>query len=159
MKTKEYEIISRSPEETRRFGVFLGRHAPSGLVIALSGELGAGKTCLTQGIARGLGVPEEFYVTSPSFTLVNQYPGRIDLCHVDLYRIETRVEIEETGLEEMMLAQHVVVVEWADKAAEILPYERLSILMSIVDDQVRHLQLTGCGQEASHLVEKSETFA
>ena len=128
-------------------------------VYCLRGELGAGKTCLTQGIATGLGVPEEFYVTSPSFTLVNQYPGRTDLYHVDLYRIETRVEIEEMGLEEMMLAQHVVVIEWADKAAGILPQERLSISMRILDDQVRQLQLTGSGQGASHLVEKCETFA
>lgn len=154
MKTKEHEILSHSPEETDRLGAFLGRHASPGLVIALSGELGAGKTCLTQGIAKGLGVPEEFYVTSPSFTLVNQYPGRIELYHVDLYRIESLTGIEDMGLEEIMPSQHVVVIEWADKAADVLPPERLSISMSIVDEQVHCLQLTGAGQEASHLVEK-----
>ena len=152
MKKKEQQIVSRSPDETRRFGALLGRRAVPGMVIALKGELGSGKTCLTQGIALGLDVPEDLYVTSPSFALVNEYPGRLRLIHVDLYRIETAAELDDVGLEEMMEAQDIVVIEWADKVPEILPDEHLSISIGIVNDHTRHLHLAGCGQEACDLV-------
>lgn len=153
MKTEEYEIISRSYEETLRLGAVLGERLTHGWVIALSGELGSGKTCLAQGIAKGLKVPEDLYVTSPSYTLVNEYPGRLRLFHVDLYRIENSNEVDEIGLEEIMERNDVTVIEWAEKIVGMLPEERLSISISIVDDQTRNLLFTGYGQEAVHLVE------
>ena len=113
MRSKEHHIISPAPEETFRLGAFLGKHVTNGSVIALSGELGSGKTCLAQGIARGLKVPEDLYVTSPSYTLVNEYPGRLRLFHVDLYRIENIAEIDEIGLDEIMGCDDVTVIEWA----------------------------------------------
>ena len=154
MNKEEYQIISRSPEETRCFGAFLGRHATSGLVIALKGELGSGKTCLTQGLAQGLEVPGDLYVTSPTYTLVNEYPGRIDLIHVDLYRIEGRADLEDLGVEEMMGSHNVVVVEWADKVSESLPQERLSVVIDVLDHETRKLQLTGYGHRAGNLVRR-----
>lgn len=154
MKTNEYHIVSSSPEETIRLGTCLGKHLTKGSVIALSGELGSGKTCLAQGIARGLRVPDDLYVTSPSYTLINEYPGRLRLFHVDLYRIDSLFELDEIGLDEIMESDHVTVVEWAEKMVEALPKERLFILISIVDDQTRNLHLTGCGQSAVDLIEK-----
>jgi tRNA threonylcarbamoyladenosine biosynthesis protein TsaE len=153
LKTEEHEIISHSSEETFRLGTFLGEHLTHGSVIALSGELGSGKTCLAQGIAKGLKVPEELYVTSPTYTLVNEYPGRLRLFHVDLYRIENSTEVDEIGLEEIMGCDDVTVIEWAEKIVGMLPEERLSISISIIDDQTRHLLFTGYGQEAVNLVE------
>ena len=154
LKSKEHRIISHSPEETVRLGLFLGKHLTKRSVVALSGELGSGKTCLTQGIARGLQVPEDLYVTSPSYTLMNEYPGRLRLFHVDLYRIGSIVEVDEIGLDEIIGGDDVTVIEWAEKMIDVLPKERLFILISIVDDQTRNLHLTGCGQTAVGLIEK-----
>jgi len=154
LKSKVHDIISHSPEETLRLGAFLGKYLTNGSIIALSGELGSGKTCLTQGIARGLQVPEDLYVTSPSYTLVNEYPGRLRLFHADLYRIGNVVELDEIGLDEIMGCDGVTVIEWAEKMIELLPKERLFISISIVDDQRRELLLTGYGQEAVDLIEK-----
>ena len=154
MKKIEYQIVSRSADETRRFGALLGRHAVPGLVIALNGELGSGKTCLTQGIAQGLAVPEDLYVTSPSFSIVNEYPGQLPLIHVDLFRIETITDLHDVGLEEMMGSREVTVIEWADKLPEILPEERLSISIEILDHETRRLALTASGQGPCNLVEK-----
>ena len=151
---KEHRIISRSPEETVGLGTCLGKYLTNGSVVALSGELGSGKTCLTQGIARGLQVPEDLYVTSPSYTLVNEYPGRLRLFHVDLYRIGDVSELDELGLDEIIGGDDVTVIEWAEKMIDMLPKERLFISISIVDDETRNLHLTGCGQSAADLIER-----
>src|SRR3954447_7256399 len=106
--------ISHSPEETCALGETWGRAARSGLVIALSGDLGAGKTQLTKGIARGLGMNDR--VHSPTFALVNEYPqGRLPLSHVDLYRLETPDQILAAGLEEYFHPAGVSVIEWAER--------------------------------------------
>lgn len=154
MKTEEHEIISHSSEETFRLGAFLGKHVTNGSVIALTGELGSGKTCLAQGIAKGLGVPQDLYVTSPTYTIVNEYPGRLHLFHVDLYRIENIAELAEIGLDEIMERGDVTVIEWAEKMIEILPKERLSISLSIVDDHTRELHIRASGQNAVDLIER-----
>lgn len=154
MKTEDHYIISHSPEETFRLGAFLGKHVTSGSVIALSGELGSGKTCLTAGIATGLLVPEDFYVTSPSYVLVNEYPGRLRLFHVDLFRIRDLVELDDIGLDEIMGSNSVTVIEWAEKVDKDLPKERLAVSMSIVDNHTRNLHMTAYGQSAIDLIEK-----
>jgi tRNA threonylcarbamoyladenosine biosynthesis protein TsaE len=107
------EYISRNPSDTWDIGEHLGRHAGRGDCLALYGELGAGKTQLVKGIARGLGVEDWLYVLSPSFTLMNVYEGRCTLCHVDLYRIDGE-EAEALDMEEY-LETGVVVVEWAER--------------------------------------------
>jgi tRNA threonylcarbamoyladenosine biosynthesis protein TsaE len=154
LKSKVHDIISHSPEETLRLGAFLGKYLTNGSVIALSGELGSGKTCLTQGIARGLQVPEDLYVTSPGYTLINEYPGRLRLFHADLYRIGNVVELDEIGLDEIMGCDGITVIEWAEKMIELLPKERLFISISIVDHQTRRFDFKGCGQGAVDLIEK-----
>ncbi len=107
-------FISHSPAETEALGERWGRAAESGLVIGLSGDLGAGKTQLVKGIARGLGVTAQ--VHSPTFTLVNEYGGgRLRLFHLDLYRLETRGQIVSAGLEEFLQPDGVTVIEWVEK--------------------------------------------
>lgn len=111
------EFISHSPAETESLGERWGRAAQRGLVIALSGDLGAGKTQLVKGIARGLGVTAR--VHSPTFTLVNEYTGgRLQLFHLDLYRLETRAQILSAGLEEYLQPAGVAVIEWAERLGE-----------------------------------------
>jgi tRNA threonylcarbamoyladenosine biosynthesis protein TsaE len=100
-----------------------------GSVVTLDGQLGSGKTCLTQGIARGLGVPKDFYVTSPSYSFMNEYPGRLGLLHVDLYRVKDAAELEDLGVDQMMEADGVTVIEWAEKMVGNLPDQRLSVLI------------------------------
>jgi len=107
-------FLSHSPAETESLGEQLGHAARHGLVIALTGELGAGKTQLVKGIARGLGCAAR--VHSPTFTLVNEYTGgRLKLFHLDLYRLETRGQIQSAGLEEFLQPDGVAVIEWAER--------------------------------------------
>jgi tRNA threonylcarbamoyladenosine biosynthesis protein TsaE len=110
-------FISHSPAETESLGERWGRAAQSGLVIGLSGDLGAGKTQFVKGIARGLGITAR--VHSPTFTLVNEYgAGRLRLFHLDLYRLETRGQIVSAGLEEFLQPDGVTVIEWAERIAD-----------------------------------------
>ena len=111
-------FISHSPAETESLGEAWGRAAQRGWVIALSGELGAGKTQLVKGLARGLGIPAR--VHSPTFTLVNEYAGgRLRLFHLDLYRLETREQILSAGLEEFLAPAGVTVMEWAERIYDL----------------------------------------
>ncbi len=110
--------LTRNSSETFKLGKTLGEILKNGDCLALTGTLGSGKTLLTQGIARGLEVPENVYVTSPTFTLVNEYPGRIPVYHVDLYRISEEDELTELGLDELIGGQGVVIIEWAEKLPE-----------------------------------------
>jgi tRNA threonylcarbamoyladenosine biosynthesis protein TsaE len=111
-------LISHSPAETETLGEKLGRAAARGLVVALSGELGAGKTQFVRGLARGLGFPGR--VHSPTFTLVNEYAGgRLKLFHLDLYRLETREQIRSAGIEEFLSPDGVSVVEWAERIGDL----------------------------------------
>ena len=110
-------FISHSPAETESLGEVWGREATRGRVIALSGDLGAGKTQLVSGLARGLGVTTR--VHSPTFTLVNEYSGgRLRLFHLDLYRLETPEQIHSAGLEEYLQPDGVTVIEWAERLAQ-----------------------------------------
>lgn len=112
------EVTTHSPTETEALGEAWGRTAPRGLVIALSGDLGAGKTALVRGLARGLGCPSR--VHSPTFTLVNVYEsGRLPLFHLDLYRLETPEQIHGAGVDEYLQPDGVAVIEWAERMGEI----------------------------------------
>lgn len=110
---KPFETHSAS--DTLILGEKIGQHLEAGDIVFLFGDLGAGKTTLTQGIARGLGVAKEEYVRSPTFTLVNQYQGKVPVYHIDLYRIASSHELEELGLEEVFSSEGVSIVEWAEK--------------------------------------------
>jgi len=120
-------ILSNGPEETQEVGRVIGERAQAGDIYLLTGPLGAGKTCLTQGIALGLGVSG--YVRSPTFVIMSQYQGRLTLHHVDLYRIGGPLEGWDLGLDEQLFGDGVCVVEWADRAAELFPEEALWIAL------------------------------
>lgn len=124
-------LKSNSEGETRAIGKILGETALPGMVIALNGELGAGKTVLVQGIAEGLGVKGG--VTSPSYVLMNTYQGRLKLYHFDFYRLEEEEELKELGLEEFFYGEGVAVIEWAGKFPRALPRKRLEV--EIVKDE------------------------
>ncbi|TDJ50892.1 MAG: tRNA (adenosine(37)-N6)-threonylcarbamoyltransferase complex ATPase subunit type 1 TsaE [Nitrospina sp.] len=109
------KFSTHTPEETIRLGVKIGENLQAGDLVLLFGDLGSGKTTLTQGIARGLGVAENEYVRSPSFTLINEYRGRIPIFHIDLYRIESASQLENLGLEEILFGEGISIVEWAEK--------------------------------------------
>ena len=114
-------IQTNSPEDTQKLGELIGRDAEPGHIYLLTGELGAGKTCLSQGIARGLDVPEN--LRSPTFVLMTRHQGRLILNHLDLYRINDPWEAWDLGVDEQLFGQGVSIVEWADNAAELFPAE------------------------------------
>jgi tRNA threonylcarbamoyladenosine biosynthesis protein TsaE len=144
------ELTTRSPEQTQEFGTRLGKIARPGDVILLVGKLGAGKTCLTQGIAWGLGIKE--YAASPSFVLVRELKGRLPLYHLDFYRLENLAEIAELGLDEYFYGRGVSVVEWAEKALSLLPPENLLIEMEYIAETGRRLKLKPSGKRYREIV-------
>jgi len=132
-------FISHSPAETEALGERCGRAAQRGWVLALSGDLGTGKTQLVKGVARGLGCPAR--VHSPTFTLVNEYSGgRLALFHLDLYRLETLAQIQAAGLEEFLQPDGVSVIEWAER------WLGAGSPLSDASDHVRHVRLEILGE-------------
>ena len=149
---KSLEIVSNSAEETRKIGMKLGKLAASGDVIFLVGTLGAGKTCLTQGIARGLSIDE--YTASPSFVLVREHRGKLPLYHIDLYRLDRIEEVAQLGLDDYLYGNGVCVVEWADKGLSVLPEEHLLIEMQIVSPMKRKLSFMPRGTRYLEMLSK-----
>ena len=139
----ELKLVSRSPEQTQRLGRLLGELAQAGDVFLLTGNLGSGKTCLTQGIAWGLGVKE--YAFSPSFVIVREYHGRLPLYHIDFYRLDRIEEIADLGLDEYLYGKGICAVEWAEKGIVLLPEERLLVNLSYISDTERSISLEPAG--------------
>jgi tRNA threonylcarbamoyladenosine biosynthesis protein TsaE len=132
-------IVSRIPQETQALGERLGARLGPGDVVACIGELGAGKTCFLQGLARGLGVTSA--VTSPTFVLVNQYRGRVPVYHVDAYRTGSLTELVDIGIEEMLHGDGVTVVEWADKLRPLLPAGAFVVTIEGLGDEPRAIRI------------------
>ncbi len=139
-------VETKSPEETQALAREIAQSLEPGEVILLEGDLGAGKTTFIQGLAQGLGVPEDYYVSSPTFALINEYPGRITLFHVDLYRLEPE-EVEDLGLEDL-LNQGVIAIEWAERLPFSFP-KGLRIRIEIVDQNRRRLVMAPLEGEKS----------
>ncbi len=145
LKGKKIELISNSEAQTIQFGERLGRLLKKGNVIALSGELGSGKTYFTKGIAKGLGIPPDS-VTSPSFTLVNEYEGRYKLFHIDAYRLE-KEDFLSAGLDEYLYKDGITVMEWADRWPEILPEDTIWVKFEILDENKRKITIRGISND------------
>ena len=139
---KTLSLTARTPDDTRRIGRALGEHVQTGDLLLLIGELGAGKTTLTQGIAQGIGSPDP--ARSPTFVLVAQYNGRVTVHHADLYRVDNPLEALELGFDEF-LENGVCVIEWAEKAPEAFPQDRMEIYITSTGDDVRHIALNAHG--------------
>ena len=137
-------ISAATPEDTRDVGAALADVLRTHDVVVLTGELGAGKTTLVQGIARGLGATE--HVASPTFTLVREYvSGRLPLAHVDLYRLQREQDVIDLALDELEGGERVLLVEWGDAVADLLADDRLRIELTADPDDVRHLRIATFG--------------
>ena len=156
MLKHKIQFTSNSAEETRQLSHKLGALINQPLVIALIGDLGSGKTAFVQGLAGGLEVPEEYYITSPTFTLINEYPGRCGLVHVDLYRLEKIDDLEDIGLDEMLHGRSVIAIEWADKLLSGLLADHLTVRMDITDSDNRNLSLEATGHDEVNLIRAFE---
>jgi tRNA threonylcarbamoyladenosine biosynthesis protein TsaE len=132
-------LAAATPEATAAAGEALGRSLGPGDVVALYGELGAGKTCFVQGLVRGLGV--ESHATSPTFVLVNEYRGRLRVHHVDAYRTSSLAELIDLGLLDLMGEDGVTLIEWADRAEPLLPARTVRVRIEGLGDQPRAITL------------------
>ena len=147
----ETQITTKGPEETRAVGRIVGEHAAAGDVILLTGELGTGKTCLTQGILHGLG--SEDLARSPTFVLIAEYRGRIPLYHMDLYRVGSIEQAEELGIEEYLEGDGLTVVEWADNVPGIFPDDSLHIHIALLSECKRRLSFMVGTQRPTGMIE------
>ena len=152
----ELTLTTTSVSQTHNLGEVLGQSISGPLVIALTGDLGSGKTVFVQGLARGLAVPGEYYVTSPSYTLINEYPGHLTLYHVDLYRLTGRVDLEDLELLDIVNGNGVVAIEWADRLVDDLPAEHVRIHFEISGNDRRKIRITAHGLEPLNLLKGFE---
>jgi len=146
-------LTAATAAETQAIAERLGRLLAPGDVLALVGPLGAGKTTFVQGLARGLDVPPDRHVASPTFALVNEHPGRVPLVHADLYRIEHARELAELGLTDAF-DRAAVAIEWLDRFPDAAPAERLEITLAFADGEGRTLTFTPAGARATALVDR-----
>jgi tRNA threonylcarbamoyladenosine biosynthesis protein TsaE len=146
------EIISVSAQKTWAIARSIGEKLKEGDVLALSGELGSGKTCFTGGLARGLGVDDKYQITSPTFTLINEYPARHKLFHFDVYRLNGYSEFEDLGYEEYFSNGGIVVIEWAEKIAQILSAETIFINFEYLDENKRKIVVKGPEKRLKELI-------
>lgn len=146
-----YKIYLKDEEETKNIGYKLGKIVDKGNIICLLGDLGAGKTTFTQSLARGLEVDD--YVTSPTFTIVNEYDGRIKLNHFDVYRIGSSEEMYDIGYDEYINSDGVCIIEWANLIEDILPDERLDIELKY-SGEGREIYFFPQGEEYVRIVEE-----
>ncbi len=140
----ENPITTSAAAETLQFGEELAAAFKDELyVVTLQGDLGAGKTLLTKGLAKGLGVPDWYYLNSPTFTLINEYRGRLPLYHLDLYRLGDADELFELGFNDYLADPGVLVIEWPEKAEDLLPSRNLiKIRIEIVDSEKRRIYVS-----------------
>ena len=143
-------IDTESADETRRLGGAIGALLEPGDVVALRGELGAGKTVLAQGMAVALGF--DGYVSSPSYVIVNEYRGRVDISHVDFFRITDESEIDDLGYRELFFGGRVAIVEWAERGVRFLPDDRLDVFIETSSRDARTFTVSSSGPRSDVIV-------
>lgn len=147
------EIKLKGLEETKEFGIKLGRLLKSGDIVCLNGNLGAGKTTLSKSIGLGLGV--EDYITSPTFNLINEYKGRLTMYHFDVYRLDNVDDLYDLGFDEYFYGDGVCIIEWADKIEDIIPKERIVLDIENGDDiDERIIKVLGQGLSFQKLIKE-----
>jgi tRNA threonylcarbamoyladenosine biosynthesis protein TsaE len=147
---KSLKLTTHSPEETRKLGVKLGELSQPGDIFLMSGNLGAGKTTLTQGIAWGLGSQE--YALSPTFVLMREIKGRLPLYHIDLYRLDRIEEVTDLGLDDYLYGRGICVIEWAEKGISALPADHLRIKINYLSDTDRSFDFISSGKRYQQLL-------
>lgn len=140
-----HSLVLNNLAETESFGVKIGEFAEPGDIITLEGDLGAGKTTLTQFIGLGLQVPKSCYITSPTFSLLHEYPGRLPMYHFDMYRLQEE-EIYDLGFEDYFYGEGLCVIEWPNRMGDLIPADRLHIDLKLLDENSRMMQVTVFGQ-------------
>ena len=146
-------IISKNASETQALGEAIARRIKNGMSIALVGDLGAGKTTFVQGLAKGLEIPEDYYITSPTFTLINSYPGKnFTLCHLDLYRLSDADELDYIGFDDLLVDANIIVVEWPQILNDISFDFDLEIHFKFDEDYNRRISLIPTGQAGANLL-------
>ena len=148
-----FTFVSNSPASTLSLGVKIGQRLPPGSLLTLTGELGCGKTLLTRGICEGLGVSPR-QVNSPTFVLVNEYRGRILVFHLDMYQLGAAFDAVEFGFFDYLARAQsgVMIIEWAEKITDVLPDERLNIIIDILSARKRRLEFTYAGNKYMELL-------
>jgi len=148
-------IESKSSDQTLHLGEQMGKNISRGICIALNGELGAGKTTFVQGFAKGLGVSEKYYITSPTYNLINEYPaGDLTLCHLDLYRLESEEELETIGFEDLIDNTHIIIVEWPEILKHIAFKFDIEINLKFDEHYNRIITVFASGQSGSNLISR-----
>jgi tRNA threonylcarbamoyladenosine biosynthesis protein TsaE len=148
------QVVSHSADDTQSVGEQIGRLLSAGDIVCLYGELGTGKTVLAKGLAKGLAVPDQAAVRSPSFVLIHHYHGRVPMYHADLYRLSGPADIVDIGLRELLGGDGVAVIEWADKLDASLPSERLEISLAHHSEAMRVITIQPHGARYGQLVEQ-----
>ncbi len=143
---------TKSASETIRLGRNLGSLLLPGDIVALVGELGSGKTQFIKGLAAGVGVRKPTYISSPSFTLINEHLGKVPFYHIDLFRLKSEKEAEELGLEEYFQGEGITAIEWADKIPSLLPQEILWISIRYTGEHTRSFEIIGKGKRYEQLI-------
>lgn len=134
-------VITKNPEETIAFAKKLGSLLKIGDIIAYKGGLGAGKTTFTRGLAVGIGLDDN--VTSPTFSIVNEYRGKINLYHFDMYRIINSEELEATGFYDYPIDESIFAIEWSENIADILPPDTIFVTIELIDSETRKITVEG----------------
>jgi len=133
------KLIVKNESETYKLGKYIGERLSRGAVLSLNGDLGAGKTHMTKGIAEGMGIKD--YITSPSFTILNTYDGVIPLYHFDVYRIDDIREMYEIGFDEYLYGDGVCVIEWGNMVSELLPENHINVTIVKLEDDMREIEI------------------
>lgn len=141
MNTNTYRFLTRNAEETKTLAAAVGRLLKAGDVIAYTGGMGAGKTTFTTGLAQGLGVTD--WVSSPTFSLINEYRGPIPLCHFDLFRVTNADDLYATGFFDYLDGRHILAVEWTENVPEALPPDAIRVHLEDTGENCRQITITG----------------
>jgi len=153
------QITTGSSQETEELGACLGSLLKPGAFLALQGDLGGGKTCLTRGVVAALAPQSADHVASPTYAIMNSYPGNTPVYHFDFYRLRGDDDIAELGFEEYFHGDGVCVVEWSERLEELLPDDALTLLFEYGEDNQRRITITSSGQKSDMVLEQlSETF-
>jgi len=141
----QIDAVSDSPEETVNLGKRIASHLVSGSVVALQGNLGSGKTCLTKGIALGLGITDN--ITSPTYTIINEYLSTPCFYHIDAYRLNNEKEFEQTGGLEIINSDGICIIEWSERILKLLPEKTIFVSLEITGSSSRLLRIKGIGSK------------
>lgn len=158
-ETGKIEIVSNSTAQTMEIARLVGEKLKDGDLLALSGELGSGKTCFTKGLALGLGVSDEYQITSPTFTLINEYPARCKLYHFDAYRLNSYADLEDLGYDEYLSGGGVLVIEWAEKISRQIPGDSIFIKFEYLDENSRKIIFRGLKSRLNELIDREMEVA